>query len=247
MENYKYIGSELELFSNALNWKMYFMSKIKNFINGNVLEVGAGLGSNSKYISKSNYETLTCLEPDDSMFKYLCNQSDLLRIKDMKFLNGTLSTLSTEYLYDTIIYLDVLEHIENDREELEIAYKLLNPQGHLIILSPAHQWLYTPFDASIGHFRRYSKATLKQVVPKKLEIVKLHYLDSMGLFASLANKLLLKQRMPTINQIAFWDKFIIRFSRVLDFLIMFSLGKSVLFIGKKSMINRINLIYANNS
>lgn len=56
---------------------------------------------------------------------------------------GTLEALAA-LAFDTIIYIDVLEHIEDDREELNRAASHLRPGGHLIILSPAHQKLFTP-------------------------------------------------------------------------------------------------------
>ena len=51
--------------------------------------------------------------------------------------------------------MNVLEHIEDDKEELNIAVSKLNQGGHLIILVPAHNELYSKFDKEIGHFRRY--------------------------------------------------------------------------------------------
>ena len=79
----------------------------------------------------------------------------------VKSASGTLSELSDSDKFDTILYMDVFEHIEDDRAELERAAAQLAPDGHLIVLAPAHQWLFTPFDESIGHYRRYSRRTLE--------------------------------------------------------------------------------------
>ena len=59
--------------------------------------------------------------------------------------------------FETIIYLNVLEHIENDLKEIDDALSKINKGGYLIIVVPAHQKLYTNFDKEIGHFRRYDK------------------------------------------------------------------------------------------
>ncbi|NIQ14480.1 MAG: methyltransferase type 12, partial [Candidatus Dadabacteria bacterium] len=108
--------------------------------------------------------------------------------------------------YDTILYIDVLEHIEDDYNELQSAKKLLSDTGTLIILSPAHQWLFSEFDEAIGHHRRYTKATLLKIIPDELNLINIRYLDSIGLFASLANRVLMRKSIPSMNQIKFWDR-----------------------------------------
>ena len=59
------------------------------------------------------------------------------------------------------MYMNVLEHIEKDKEEINNSLKILNKNGMLIILVPAHQKLFSKFDKEIGHFRRYDLDFLK--------------------------------------------------------------------------------------
>ena len=134
--------------------------------------------------------------------------------------------------------MDVLEHIEDDRAEVARAARQLRPGGHIIALSPAHQWLFTPFDEAIGHHRRYSRAGFGALAGDDLEEVRLAYLDSIGLFASLANKLILKSAMPKASQVAFWDRVLVRMSRVVDPAIGHSAGKSVLAIWRKTFYEK---------
>ena len=122
----------------------------------------------------------------------------------------------------------MLEHIEDDAEELRRASKHLKPGGALIVLSPAHPWLFAPFDQAIGHYRRYSRESLRAAAPRHLRRQKLVYLDAVGLLASLANRLLLKQDMPTAGQIKTWDGLLVPCSRLLDPLLGGTVGKSVL-------------------
>jgi len=136
--------------------------------------------------------------------------------------------------FDAIVYIDVLEHIENDVDELSKAADLLKVAGHLVILSPAHQWLYTPFDREIGHYRRYSKKSLLRVIPSRLRCVELCYLDSVGMLVSMGNRLLLKSSMPTAGQIRFWDKRLVPLSIFIDLLLLRRLGKSILGVWSRS-------------
>ena len=130
--------------------------------------------------------------------------------------------------FDLVLMLDVLEHIEDDAAEMARAAEWLRPGGHVVALSPAHQWLFTPFDRAIGHYRRYTRKTLAALTPPGLELVRLGYLDSVGLLASLGNRLLLGRSMPTPRQVATWDTFMVPVSRVVDPALGFAVGKSVL-------------------
>ncbi len=98
----------------------------------------------------------------------------------------------------------------------------------LIVLSPADEWLYTPFDEAIGHFRRYTRSSLSAVSPPSLDLHRIFDLDAAGMLASLGNRLQLKNRMPTEAQILMWDSLLVPISRLLDpLLLLRRVGKSV--------------------
>ena len=232
---YEYIGNELELFAKAERWKSYFRSHLQRYLQGDVLEVGAGLGGTTCVFDQGGFQSWTCLEPD----KELCRQleqaiSQLHQPQRYRLAQGTLSTLEPTALFDAIIYIDVLEHIENDAEEVALAAQHLKPGGNIVILSPAYQFLYSPFDKRIGHFRRYTLSALRKITPHGCKSKKGFYLDSMGAAASLANRLLLKASMPTAKQIAFWDSVLVRLSRLFDPLHFYSFGRSVIVIWQKT-------------
>ena len=233
MSQFTYIGTELELFARAKNWKNYLRFLLKKYIKGRVLEVGAGIGNNTKLLSNSQYSHWLCLEPDPELFQVLKDSIDSNDLINFKAQNGTVNSLDARQVFDSILYIDVLEHIQEDRRELIETSKHLDIGGNLIILSPAHQWLFSPFDRAIGHYRRYNKRSLKAVIPDDIEIVKQAYLDSVGLMASLANKLILKQTQPTLKQIKVWDKFMVSVSRKLDPFLGYQVGKSILLVGNK--------------
>jgi SAM-dependent methyltransferase len=141
---------------------------------------------------------------------------------------GTLSDLPRHERFDAILYMDVLEHIENDAAELGQAARRLERGGHLIVLAPAHQWLCTPFDRAIGHYRRYNAAMMRRLTPPETVLERLRYLDAAGICASLGNRLLLSSASPTVKQIKTWDGMLVPISRRLDPLLAYKLGKCVL-------------------
>jgi SAM-dependent methyltransferase len=227
MNEFKYPGTELELFVAARNWKSYWSQQIRPFLRGDILEVGAGIGSNTLILDPGGAGRWMCLEPDPELFTGLIKTlGKVVGRRLYEPVCGTLQSLKGEQ-FDTIVYIDVLEHIEDDSEELTRAALHLRSKGHLIVLSPAHQWLFTPFDVSIGHFRRYNRSMLRRISPSYLKIIRLRYLDSFGLIASAANLWFLRQSMPTKTQLSFWDQWIVPVSRVLDPCFGYNIGKSI--------------------
>lgn len=225
-----YIGSELDLFAQANHWKRYLQKQLGKFVRGDVLEVGAGIGGTTRVLQTGNERHWTCLEPDADLASQIVPEiaAHSPRCADaLTVVVGTIPDLPPSARYDTILYIDVLEHIEDHELELQRAASLLTSRGHLIVLSPAHQWLFSPFDQAIGHYRRYTRRTLRALTPPGVTLVRLRYLDCVGLLASLANRCLLRSEMPTKGQIKFWDSVMVPCSRIADPLTAYRLGKSV--------------------
>ncbi len=233
-EEINYVGAELELFAAAVNWKAYVRACLGPRLGRNVLEVGAGQGGTTKLLCRGDEDSWVCLEPDPGLVQRLKSEIEAGRLPSVcRAVGGTIESLDAEARFDSILYMDVLEHMEDDGAELARAAARLLPGGHLIVLSPAHQWLYTPFDEAIGHYRRYTKATLKALAPPGLALLESRYLDAAGLLASLGNRLLLRSSMPTASQIALWDGGLVPISKRIDRLLFYSIGKSVLTIWRR--------------
>ena len=236
-ESQTYAGSELELFAEASQWKSYWGKLLNPYLCGSVLEVGAGNGTNASFLvpEASRVNRWVCVEPDSSLAEKIRDrQLKIPQGNAIEVRTGTIECVSKDELFDVVLYIDVLEHIEDDEAEVSRAAEHLRPGGHLLVLAPAHDFLFSPFDASIGHFRRYNKNSLQRSVPRSLQTLKLQYLDSVGLFASLANKTVMKQGMPTRNQILLWDRLMVRLSRAVDPLCGYKFGKSLIGVWKKS-------------
>lgn len=236
MTDYSYVGEELDLFRQATQWKEYYATALRPFINGDVLEVGAGIGGTAHFLCSTTTRTWTCLEPDSRLLDRLRERFTAEPLPAPAVVRrGTLTDLETSATFDTLLYIDVLEHIEHDSAELITAAGHLNPGGSLIVLSPAHNWLFSEFDKTIGHFRRYSRRSLLRIGPPDLRVEKAFYLDAAGMLASLVNRLFLKASTPTSSQIRFWNNWIIPVSRAVDPVFAHRLGKTIVAIWRKPL------------
>jgi hypothetical protein len=127
----------------------------------------------------------------------------------------------------------VLEHIENDQEEISRNLNLLNKDGYLLICVPSFMSLYSNFDKSIGHYRRYIKKDFLLFNLQESKIEKMFYLDSSGYLIYRIFKLFLNSSNPKKFMVYIWDKIFIPISFVLDKFLNDKFGKNLVVIVKK--------------
>lgn len=234
--SYTYTGDELLYFYTSTNWRESVLRKARPFIKGEALEVGAGMGYFSEaFLRISSLKSLDIFEPDQKNFEFLIKH--LRHIENFEENSKCQHKFQevyrpTQKLYDVVMAMDVVEHIEDDRDFLESLSKSLKPQGVMVILVPAHMALYSDFDRSIGHFRRYNLSSFKDVLPENLSVTHSYYLDSVGMFASLWARF--SKGKPNRFNLWVWDKILVRLSRILDPLLGFRMGKSLLMILEKT-------------
>lgn len=226
----KYEGWELHNFDSANLFRAYQFSLIRKQIKGNILEVGPG---NCIYVNKymRMSDSINFIEPTNRYFQSLKkkfkNNKKVIVKKNFKNLRKN--------SFDTIIYLDVLEHIKYDKEEINKAYKLLKKSGTIIICVPAFQFLYSIYDKKIGHYRRYSKNDFIQLLKKcRIKNYQIRYFDFVGFCLILMSKLLNRESLDNFSlKIKLWN-LLIPISICLDVLFMkYFFGKSLLIKIKK--------------
>ena len=226
----KYLNEVLEFFDISDNYRSYQIELFGNYVGKEILEVGAGRGKIIEILAQNSEKQFTLLELDKNFFDILNKK---FNSKNIKVLEERTQNIK-ENKFDTIFYLDVIEHIEDDRFELDTAYNLLKKNGHLIIIVPAFQILFSKFDQKVGHFRRYRKEFFKRYSEEKnLKIKKLVYFDFLGFFIILFSKLLnLTNSKKTTLGIKIWN-FLIPLSRLIDKITFHSIGKSIVCIYEK--------------
>ena len=122
-----------------------------------ILNIGCGTGGTIATLEK--YGQLTNVDTSKEAIRHLKKRG----IKNVTQVEGLVLPYKNNS-FDIVIALDVLEHIENDSKALKEWYRVLKPEGKLLITVPAYQWLWSEHDESLHHYRRYTASGLHNLV-----------------------------------------------------------------------------------
>jgi SAM-dependent methyltransferase len=159
-------------------------------VRGSVAEVGAGIGTFSERILAAGAESLLAVEPDPApaavLEERLAGDPRVTIVREQLPFAPSLSPGA----FDLVVCQNVLEHIEDDAAALRTLGAALRPDGRLAVLVPAHPRLFGQLDRAFGHYRRYTRASLTQIVEDAgLRIVDLRSFNLLGIPGWWAKKL----------------------------------------------------------
>ena len=196
---------EFAALQEATNYRRSLLGEFSPHLQGNILEVGAGIGQMTRELAGlPKIETIDALEPDSRFYSRLVEQGLKARC-----LCGTVADLDALQLYDGIISINVLEHIEDHVGELQSFRRHLRPGGSLCLFVPACPSIYAPMDRSFGHYRRYTRPELRGLLENAgFRIVQLYYYNSLGFFAWWFNFCFLKKSIFEAGKVKFYDKYL---------------------------------------
>jgi 2-polyprenyl-3-methyl-5-hydroxy-6-metoxy-1,4-benzoquinol methylase len=204
----------------------------------NIVEVGAGTGSFSEMVLGTKPERLALVEPSDLYADLTVNLSHNANGTKIDFYNSIFSAVAEEITAkqkpDSIIYVNVLEHIEDDSRELKLIYDSLGDGGRCFLFVPALMALYGEFDRKLGHFRRYTKPELEQKCQAAgFKILKSKYFDVAGVLPWYVNYRLFKSENLGGGAVNLYDKAVVPFFRKIESMVKVPVGKNILLIGEK--------------
>lgn len=233
-----YVGKDLEAMDFAVNYHRWILELLKPFLGKNLVEVGAGTGSFSELLLEGDPESLVLIEPSE-MFSALEQNS---KIKNsaakinffQNIFTAVAGQIKTVQPPDTIIYINVLEHIEDDLMELQTVHQTLPSGGRVCIFVPALPLLYSEFDKNIGHFRRYRKQDLqKKCEQAGFKIVLSRNFDFLGILPWLIKYRLLKSTKMESGAVKLYDDIAVPVIRRLENFVPPPTGKNVLIVAEK--------------
>lgn len=229
-----YEGSDLEALSTLRRYREWIMARFGPYLNGDALEVGAGIGNMTDHVIPF-VSSLKLAEPSLNLIEKLrvrfTGASNMVIVQE-DFQSTVKSTADKSF--DSIIMVNVLEHIEDDATALSECHRILRPGGALLILVPALPFLFSKLDQIHGHFRRYKKTELaKGVRNAGLEIQEIRYFDFLGmvpwwLLNTIGGATEFNPRLVRI-----YDAVFVPITRTLESIVTPPAGKNIIVIAKR--------------
>jgi 2-polyprenyl-3-methyl-5-hydroxy-6-metoxy-1,4-benzoquinol methylase len=233
----------LQVIKKASGFNRWMFETISPHCHGSVLEIGSGTGNISEFLVSKNYE-VTLSDIDKGYVDLLKNE-----FNNYKNVNAVLDIdlqspdFSEKYAplkgkYDTLVLLNVLEHLKNEDDAIQNCKYLLQQGGTLIILVPAYKFLYSQLDKELGHYRRYTSTRLKKcVIENGINAKKVFYFNALGILAWLYGKMFSLKTIPG-SKMSFFDR-LTPLAKALDKILFRKIGLSVICISKKIVIDPV--------
>jgi 2-polyprenyl-3-methyl-5-hydroxy-6-metoxy-1,4-benzoquinol methylase len=210
---------------------------IRPYVKGRALEIGSGIGNISSFFVREGIPlTLSDLNIDycrrlREKFQEEPMVENILRV-DLADPGFDRRYPGLQSSFNTVFALNVVEHIENDGLALKNCGKLLTSNGHVIILVPAYPALYNIMDRELQHYRRYTQQSLKSLLSRDFEIIKIMAFNMAGLFGWFFSGSLSGSRTIPPGQLNFYNKLVPLF-KIADTLTFRRVGLSLIAIGRK--------------
>lgn len=154
----------LERIGKLTHYNDWIWQSIAPHVGNRVLEVGAGIGNMTRILYGRDLIVATDLElPYLHILRNRFSRNPTIHVERLD-LNSDETLALRHYEFDTVVCLNVLEHIENDEAALHRLFEILTPGGKLVLFVPADQRLFGTMDTQVGHYRRYSLETITRVM-----------------------------------------------------------------------------------
>jgi SAM-dependent methyltransferase len=217
--------------ADAPRYRRYQLEMIEPYLGQSVLEVGAGHGEFAAQLGAQTRLILT--DTDPQCLQALRHRFDGdNRVTVAEYSVGR--PLAIEQPVDTVVALNVLEHIEDDVAALRELQQLLTEAGRVVLWVPAHQALYGEFDRLVGHWRRYEEQQLRSTMAAAgLRVVECRYVNLLG---GLAWWLAVRRgdvRQPSRRLVRLYDAALVPTTRLLERVMRPPFGQSILAVGER--------------
>jgi SAM-dependent methyltransferase len=236
IEEDRFYVADLLQMSKAENYRRWQFDIVAPYVMGNVLEVGGGIGNFTPELA-GVARSVTSIEPNAYCYAHLAAKTKGL--PNVRVYNATVEALDQQVamadVFDTVILMNVLEHIKDDEGVLRRLKQRLLPGGRIVVLVPAGQWAFGGTDERLGHYRRYSKSSARGLMARlSLEMERLRYYNFIGVWAWWWNVKVRQRQSQNDAQIHLFDKYFVPVISRIEKVFPPPLGQSLLVVGRRA-------------
>lgn len=227
------VTESLEFLSSVRNYNHWMAETLEPFIGQRVLELGCGIGNILQYYLMR--KKLIGIDLDANLIDYCKKKFDAHT--NCEFICADIfdENFKLDQEIDTMLSMNVIEHIEDDRQALQWMVDNLSLNGSLVILVPAHPSIYGELDKAAGHFRRYVKEDLiTKIEGTGCTVKQSFYFNSVGFFGWGLNSRLLKKRDIPNKQTLLYDRYLVPLQAWAESLLHPPFGQSLIVVAHKN-------------
>ena len=219
----------LEGLENARNYNRWIASFLEH-LGEDPVELGSGLGYQTELLLLAGLRRVTVSEQTPEALLPLQNRFDGDRRVDCRVIDITAPPAGH---HSAAFAVNVLEHVSDDVSALANATTLVRRGGKIVVFVPAFSIAMSRFDRELGHYRRYTRTTLRAtLVAAGLEPEVVRYVNAPGLPAWLIWMRLLRRRPSDGLALRLWDRFVVPTARALERRVEPPFGQSLLGVGR---------------
>jgi len=226
------IQASSDTFSKAIvgarNYMRWVVDEMRPYLGKRLLEVGLGHGAYRAHFG--HFESYAGIDLDAAAVDAARAEAPGVRFEQADIADPSFAARFSPDRFDTIVAINVLEHVPDDRRAFEQLMGALAPGGHLLLWLPALPMLYNDLDRLAGHERRYTQADIRSSLSHLGEIRDLRYVNPIGGLGWWANGLVRKRSLNDSHvnwQIAWFDRVGVPVSRLVSGATSRSFGQSV--------------------
>ncbi len=224
---------DLELMSPARNYSRWIHEELAGFLGQRIVECGAGIGNNTRLLL--DRELVVATDAHEPCVDFLATRfSEWTNVTALRAALGEPDFRSlARYEPDTIVCVNVLEHVEDDLSALQDMRDVLSGFGRVILLVPAHPVLFGSMDRRLGHFRRYTRrALLHQLARAGLSVEHSFYMNTLGTLGWFVNNRIFHISDQSPGQISVFDRLVVPWLRRAERAVRPPFGMSLVAVGR---------------
>ncbi len=205
--NQQYAQAILHNLSGARRFNQWMVKSIEPYLGNRILEVGAGIGNISRLLPKKEELIISDVDPVYlDILRVAFRDNDIVKIVNLDIQDHAGAAALGKGNCDTVVCLNILEHVEDDLKALENIHYMLAPGGKLILLVPQYQWLYGSYDRHAGHVRRYSRRELQQkLTAASFKILRFKNFNTLAMLGWWINSCLMQRTSMDRWQLKIYD------------------------------------------
>jgi SAM-dependent methyltransferase len=234
MEEQDALKHSLQALAGLDNYNRWIYDNISRFLGSNILEIGCGIGNITDYFITPG-KKITGIDISDEFTaiaakKYRDNPDVTIVTGDALNSSGPLPSGS----FDTVVLLNVLEHIKEEKAAMKLIHNMLVTGGRAIILVPAMRFAFGALDKNLGHHKRYERSDMTRVFKEEgFETEKIFYMNWPGAIGWAINSRLLKKKFIPEGQAVLFNNLFVPFLKITENYIAPPFGQSLIAVARK--------------